>query len=895
MQSTNIGLLSPSFLDNTLQHEKAYWMQQLAKDLAVAEIPLDFQRPPQFEGELQRYALDIDPATQQKLFSVCKNTDMLVFTVLVAALKVCLHSYTGLEDITVGTPIHERYREVSSFNKILALRSRVEPTMTLRQLLASVKRTLSDAYANQKYPLDRILSLLGVALPENRSPLFSVAILLDSINDRAHIEHLRNDLTLDLSLCDGQLSGTIVYRTQLFKPATIAVFATHYLAIVRAMVEAPDQTIGQLELLSAAKRQQLLFDFNQTASEYPRQATIHQLFEAQVERTPDATALLYGQQRFSYRELNSRANQLAYHLRQLGVGPGQFVGVLMEHAPETVVGLLGVLKAGGAYVPLDPEHPAARLTFTLADAQVAVVLTQERLQPRLADYAGRVIRLDADWAALAEQPLDNPLPLASAEAIAYVIYTSGSTGNPKGVLIQHSALVNYICWARAVYTDGAPPAFPLYSSLAFDLTVTSIYTPLISGGQLVIYPQEGKVSPLLRILEDNLVDVVKLTPSHLALIKERDNRASRIKRLIVGGEALDTMLARSVHTSFGEQVEIINEYGPTEATVGCMIAIFDPVVDTRAFVPIGKPAANTQIYILDQALRPVPENVAGELYISGDGLAQGYLNQSTLTSERFIANPFVPGQRMYKTGDLARWLPEGVIDFIGRSDDQVKFHGYRIELNEIRHALQLYPQIRDSVVTIKQDRDGSAVLVAYYVAPEQLDVAQLRAFLATRLFEATIPNLFMRIDAIPLTVNGKIDYAQLPTLEELRQHSQRAYVAPRTPMETTLAEIWVQVLGVPQVGVYDNFFELGGHSLLAMQVFSRVRELFHIGLPLRTLFDAPTLEGMAALVEQHRQEQPLQVPETISKIDRSALTEADLAQLSDAEVEALLRGVVAEA
>ena len=447
-----------------------------------------------------------------------------------------------------------------------------------------------------------------------------------------------------------------------------------------------------------------------------------------------AAAVIDEEEVLTYHELEQRSDQLARHLQSIGVRPGAHIGISLEHSLETVVSILAVLKTGAAYVPLDPDHPRARLGFVIEDAQIGCILTQQRLKDRLpATSSVRFICVDTDWETIATGDEPVSLGVATPEDVAYVIYTSGSTGQPKGVRVQHKALVNYICWSKDVYVQDQPLDFALYSSLAFDLTVTSIYTPLVTGGKVFVYRQDERQSPIVRILEDKRVDVLKLTPSHLALIKDLDNSNRRIKRLIVGGEALQTELARRVYESFGGQVEIFNEYGPTETTVGCMIYRFDAEHDRQAVVPIGRPAANVQIYVLDEYLNPVPENVCGELYISGAGLAAGYLNREQLTQERFIANPFRDGEKMYRSGDIARRLTTGEIEYIGRRDEQVKFHGYRVELNEIRSALNKHAQVRDSVVMLHRDAGDNDVLVAYYVARQEVEPEQLREHLSEHI------------------------------------------------------------------------------------------------------------------------------------------------------------------
>ncbi|HEX8185564.1 MAG TPA: non-ribosomal peptide synthetase, partial [Blastocatellia bacterium] len=597
-----------------------------------------------------------------------------------------------------------------------------------------------------------------------------------------------------------------------------------------------------------------------TQSECPADKTINLLFEEQAERSPGDVALVHEGQALTYRQLNCRANQLARHLRKLGVGPGALVGVSLQHSFEMVIAVMGVLKSGAAYVPLEPAHPKGRAAFILKDARVAALLTQKDLAQGLETGYAKVVCLDEAWNVISQESEENLSSAINPCEIAYVIYTSGSTGTPKGVRIQHRSLVNYILWAAEIYLEGGRGDFALYSSLAFDLTVTSIYTPLVTGNRAIIYGSEREYA-VLRAIEDKEVKVLKLTPSHLSLIKDRDNRASAVKRLIVGGEALETQLARQTYDSFGGSVEIYNEYGPTEATVGCMIYRFDPEKDRRAYVPIGKPAANTQIYILDDLGNPVAENMTGELCIAGHGLAEGYLNRDELTSERFVENPYSPGTKMYRSGDLARWLPGAEVDFIGRRDEQVKFKGYRVELNETASALRQHPDIRESVVLMKRDAGGEDVMVAYYVSRNELEAADLRRFLRERIIEETIPNIFAHLKKMPLTLNGKANYQALPGLDEVRKRIKTRNTAARTASEEVLAAIWAEVLGISEVGIDDNFFELGGHSLLATRLISRAREVFGVDLAPKTLFESPTVAELARSIDAASSDvKALQVP-----------------------------------
>jgi amino acid adenylation domain-containing protein len=852
MNRLETGLISQTFVDDQLEQEKEYWLNKLAGDLPVTGLPLDFNRPAEFSDKREVHPLHIQPEDAARLLAICANKETLVFAILVSILKICLYKYTGVEDVIVGTGIHERYGEVASLNKVLALRSQVKGSLTVRELLEDVRRMLSEGYAHQKFPFKRVVELLNVESPGNQAPLFNVVVILENINNRANISHLMNDLTLVFSIADARIGGAVEYHPALFERKNIELFAEHYRTILRAVLDRPEAKIAELELLSPDKKHELVFAFNATQRVYPKNEPVHRLFEAQVQKTPQHIAAIFGAESLTYLELNQRANQLSRYLRTIGISRGGRVGIYLEHSLETLVALLGVLKAGGVYVPFEPAHPAARLAFMLEDAEIPVVLTQQQLLERIPCHGPKSICLDTAWPSIAAESEENLTDEVMGEDIAYIMYTSGSTGEPKGVIIQHAALTNYICWAAEVYQFKPETGVPLYSSLAFDLTVTSIYTPLVSGGRVIVYRQDRRASPLVEILCDERLEVLKLTPSHLSLIKDQDNSRSPIKRLIVGGEALETELANRIYRSFGQHVEIFNEYGPTEATVACMIHKFDPVFDTRAFVPIGRPAGNAQTYILDKDLRPVAENIVGDLYISGDGLAQGYLNRDSLTSERFIENPFLPQSRMYKSGDLARWLPEGIIEFVGRADEQVKFHGYRVELNALRCSLNRHPRVKDSIVLVTKDQNEHDIMMAYYVARQELEMGELRAFLSETIIEEMLPNVFVHLRKLPLTLNGKVNYRALPTIEEARKRLKRTFVAPQSPTEKALAEIWTEVLGVEQVGLYDNFFELGGHSLLATLIVSRVREVLDVELPLRDLFIIPTVAGLAEHIETLR-------------------------------------------
>lgn len=852
----------------TLERELTFWKEQLAGAPPLLDLPTDRPRPPvqTYRGAAESFALSQELSQRLKALSQKQGTTM--FMLLLAAFQTLLYRYTNEDDIVVGTTVANRERSeieplIGFFVNMLAQRADCSGNPPFLELLHQVRETTLRAYAHQTAPFEKLVQELRPKRNLGYLPLFQAVfsfhnqptlteltlsgLTLSVLQSQVTTSQI--DLLLDLSENTEGLQGSVQSNADLFDRTTIVRMIAHLRSLLEAITADPNQRLSDLPMLSVEETEQLAA-CNQTQTASRRDTCIHQLVEAQVKATPDAIAAIFRGELLSYAELNRRANQLSHHLRMEGVKPGDLIGICLEHSFEELVGLLAVLKAGSGYVALDPEHPSQRLSFALADAKVAAVLTQEKLADSLRSSGQPVICLDRDWSTISQQPeLDDQVDV-NPDSLAYVIYTSGSTGEPKGVGISHRSLVNYVSWANDIYLRGDSLAFALYSSLAFDLTVTSIYVPLITGNQIVIFRGGPKGAQLEQIVADGQVGVCKLTPSHLTLIKDRDNRQSSVKRFILGGEALGTQLSRQIEESFGGDVEIFNEYGPTEATVGCMIYKYDAINDTGENVPIGRPAANVNLYVLDRWLQPVATNVTGELFISGPGLAQGYLQRPSLTAERFIPNPFVPGDRMYRTGDLSRRLASGDLEYLGRQDQQVKFHGHRIELNEIRWALKKHPQVRDCAVLIRKDKSGHDVLVAYYVSRQELDSGQLQDFLSEMLIAETIPNFLVHLSKLPLTLNGKINYEALPSLEETKQRMPRVYTPARTSQEVSLAAIWSAVLSLERVGIEENFFDLGGHSLLAAQIIHRINQAFDIELPMRVIFDQPTIAGLALSIEE---------------------------------------------
>ncbi len=714
----------PAYVDY-VRHERAfrdttsfakaerYWAEKLATPVQSLNFYDRAPRNPTHRTERVVCDLEVERTARLKAIAAEKgihtlNAELSLYNILVTLFTAYLHRMSGNHQIMLGSPFHNRptpaFKEtIGVFIEVCSLRLEVAKDDTFTSLLQKVMQESLDALRNALPGTSRaeynrayevLLNFVNVTFPPFAGMQPEVEWVHSGYGDRDH--------ALRLQVHDFNGTGSYKlhfdFNTHIFTEPQRQLAIQQFLRVVDAFLENREQPINRISLLTADEHGRLIEAFNQSAADYPADQTIIQLFEAQVTRTPAAPALRLGDSSLTYTELNARANQLAHHLHAMGVDLGSPVVIGMEHSLEVVIAILGVLKAGGAYVPIDPAYPPERAQVILDDLGLApIFLTQGHLQNKFAGLNARLLTLDG----LSDQAAANLLPTATPDDLAYILYTSGSTGKPKGVMIEHRSLVNYIWWARAQYLDGQVRDFALFSSLSFDLTVTSIFTPLITGGQLIVYPEDSGVRgmSILKVIEEGVVDVVKLTPAHLTLIREMDFTQTRIKVFIVGGEDFKTELARAISAAFHHQVAIYNEYGPTEATVGCMIHRFDPA-ETALSVPVGVPGANAQIYVLDSQLIPVPTGIIGEMYIGGDGLARGYLNRPELTAERFIANPFQPETHLYKTGDLARWTTAGTLEFLGRADHQVKVGGARIELGEIESRLATHPQIKESLVTV---------------------------------------------------------------------------------------------------------------------------------------------------------------------------------------------------
>ena len=870
-----------------LSNQLNYWKQQLNHAPELLNLPLDRPRPSiqTFQGKTVEFNLP-EPLSQ-KLRVLANQSGTTLFMTLLAGFALLLHRLSGQSEIVIGSPIANRSRNeianlIGCFVNTLALKANFADNPRFNSLLQQVKETTLQGYENQDVGFEQIVEILNPERSPSYSPLFQVAFTLQNVQLEqlslagVNVQPLelerataKFDLTLTIKETASGLIGYWNYNTDLFDPETIARIAGHFTTLLEGIVANPEQRISTLPILTEQEKYQLLVEWNNTERDYPRDNCIHQLFEEQVERTPDAIALVFKEQQLTYKELNERANQLAHYLRELGVQPDTLVGICLDRSLEMIIGILGILKSGGAYVPLDPKYPQERLAYIFSDARLKLLLTTAKHNSQLPSHQAQTIFWDQDLSKIALASNLNPINHGTAENLAYIIYTSGSTGRPKGVQIAHRGLCN-LAKSQVEILNVQPESRVLqFASINFDASIWEVLMALTSGGRLCLGTSESLLPgrSLFDLLEKQGITHVTLPPSALAVMPQEKLPALEV--LVVAGEAISTDLVKQ----WSNQVRLFNAYGPTEGTV-CATIVECKSVECKSSsntVSIGRPLPNTEVYILDEYGQIVPVGVPGELHIGGAGLARGYLNQPELTKEKFIANPFkgAKSARLYRTGDLVRYLPtlkdtasrpegsplghNGNIEFIGRIDNQVKIRGFRIELGEIESVLNSHPQVNQAVVVANEDISGDQRLVAYVVKSSATGAnSEIRQFLEQKLPAYMVPSALVELAKLPLTPNGKVDRLALEKLEvEFTREDE--YFAPRNPHEEILANIFAEVLNLESVGVRDNFFELGGHSLLATKVVVRIRQTFQRELSLVSLFENPTVAQLApqiALADQ---------------------------------------------
>ncbi|HEX5887025.1 MAG TPA: amino acid adenylation domain-containing protein [Pyrinomonadaceae bacterium] len=854
--------------DDELKRQLDYWRKHLAGAPHSVDLPTDCVRPAQMNYQGSTCVFELSAELSESLTALSRREGATLFMTLLAAFQALLWRYTGQNDIVVGTPVANRNREeledlIGFFVNTLALRTDCSGDPTFRELLGRVREVSLGAYAHQDLPFELLVEELQPVRDLSRNPLFQIVFDLQNAPAPAleltgltlypyefTSDSTRFDLELHLTSLPEGIIGALVYSTNLFTESTIRQLAERYRMILEAVVADPEQRVSRIELLTSAEREKLLFEWNDTERSFPSESCIPELFETWARRTPNKIALAFGEERVTYEELNRRANQLAHYLATYGVSEETRIGIYIERSVEMIVAVLGVLKAGATYVPLELSYPEQRLLFMLDDAGVQLVLSVTALEEKLPAHRAPVILLDSEWLLIAEQSEDNPQRNITPEHLAYIVYTSGSTGTPKGVAVPHRGVVRLVS-GNDYASFGADEVFLQFAPLAFDASTFEIWGSLLNGAQLVLMPAGvASLADLGRALAHYRVTTLWLTAGLFhQMVDEQLEALTPLTQLLAGGDVLSRSHVKKFLDA-APSCKLINGYGPTEnTTFTCCYVMDQQVSDYAVSVPIGRPIANTQVFILDKNLQLSPPGVLGELYAGGDGLARGYHGSATLTADRFIPNPFSsePGARLYRTGDVARYLPDGNIEFIGRADEQVKVRGYRIELGEVETALAHAPGVRQTAVVARDYGAGDKRLIAYVAGNVAVD--QLQKTLRAALPDYMVPFAFVVLDQLPLTPNGKVDRRALPSPDEVHKPSDAVYAAPRTPVEELLAGIWTDVLKIERVSLNDNFFELGGHSLLVTRLVSRAEAHFGVELPLKLFFESATLSEQAAQVE----------------------------------------------
>ncbi|MBX3253272.1 MAG: amino acid adenylation domain-containing protein [Chitinophagaceae bacterium] len=854
-----------------LEDHKQYWLKHLEGELPVLDFPGDRPRPATKTYRGGIISRIINPETGKSLKTLSQSQGCTLFMGLLASVKALLYRYTGQEDIILGSSIANREHadledQIGFYVNTLALRTRFSGQDSFTELLERVKEVTLGAYEHQSYPFDDLVESIDLKRDMSRSTLFDVMVVLPSaaIESSATPQNLGDikvsnyevkghavskfDFTFFFTESEERLELRLSYNRDIYDKETIERLTDHLECLIREVLLSPDRSISQIEYISDGERRELLEEFGMSSQTYPEDRTVVDLFEEQVLRTPQEIALVCEDRQISYRELNERSNRLAGYLREeCGVKANDIVGLLLDRSEKMVIALLGVLKAGGAYVAIEPEYPQERKAFIVKDTGIKALITQSEYIFDLDYYDGHVFAIDIQLEGLPE-PSPSPVTKSSVDDLAYVVYTSGSTGQPKGVMINHVSLLDYYYSIMSRTNMGSCKSFGLVSTLAADLGNTVLYPCLLTGGSLRIFSTAEVMNAGL--MKDAIVDCLKIVPSHWKALQEKEELFAPAKCLIFGGEQLTDDVIERIRKGKGN-CHVYNHYGPSETTIGKLIKRVD-VYDLSTRLSLGTPFGNTEIYILSEDGLLQPVGVSGEICIGGKGLARGYLNRPELTEEKFVPNPYRPGERMYRTGDIGRWMADGNIEFLGRRDDQVKIRGYRIELGEIESVVQGYEGISSSVVVVRSNAEGDKELVCYVISSAELKEEELRLYLRDRLPQYMIPLYFVQLESLPLTANGKIDRNRLPAPHE---SSGVEYIAPRTEIEQKLSEIWSEVLGKERIGVRDDFFQLGGHSLKATRLASQLYKAFDVKVDFNGLFTHTVLEDQAIMIAETKRTQ----------------------------------------
>ncbi|MBX9258979.1 amino acid adenylation domain-containing protein [Desmonostoc muscorum CCALA 125] len=875
--------------------EKIYWLNKLSGELPETNLMLDYVRPLFSSGKKKSLSFDLSNDLSQAIIKLAKGSYFSIYLILVSALKILLPKYTRNNDLILGIPVYEKIATDDVNSKVIPLRTQVAPELSFKDFVLRVKDVAIAAYIHQNYDFNQLINLLEIPTTPNRCPIFDIVVLLENIHQKTKLNQLSNDITISFTVNGESISVDIEYSEYLFQNENIKLMSRCYVNVLESCLNNVNIQISDIVFLKDSEQENLLKKYNNNTKHYPLEQTINELFEKQVSETPNNIAVVHEQTKLTYQELNHRANQLAALLRKLGIGKGEFIGIFKDRDINFLIAILAIYKAGGAYVPIDSTYPANRIKYMLSNSEVRFLLTDSSLLNILSDLVedcsqlSSIICLDSlinDRTVLGDRaglkiynkldfehlPSDNIKPINDAADPAYMLYTSGSTGLPKGAIVRHDGAINHIYAQFDELQLTEEFCFLQSAPSSTDISVWQFLAPLLIGGKTVIVDVETVAIPdkLFKVLQSEKITVVELVPalfgglleytSHLE-IQERE--LPHLKWMMVVGEPVSVSWVNKWLQIYPE-IKIVNAYGPTEAADDVtQFIVNQPFGENQRTVPIGKPLANLNLYILDEQMELLPIGAPGEICVSGIGVGPGYWKNQEKTNLSFVPNPFphmrkkLPPNRqdlIYKTGDLGRWMPDGNIEFLGRIDHQVKIRGFRVELGEIETFLNQHPNVRKNVVIVQEDEPGNLLIVAYVVTKIEPvpSISELRNFLKEKLPDHMLPSAFVMLENLPLAPSGKVDRKALPKPDNLRPVLETAYVLPRNEMEHTIADIWQKILKVEKIGIQDNFFDLGGHSLNVLQVYSKLREVFKPDLAITDLFKYPTITSISRYLNQEK-------------------------------------------
>lgn len=844
--------------------EREYWLEKLSGELTRSTFPFDNIESEKNDYQPGTFKFRFDNRFNTRLMQLRNQSDARLFMVLTAGVLLTLYKYTGNKDLLVGTSIEKQDMEGDFINTVLVLRNLLNSKASFKELLLNVRSTIMDAHQHSNFPLDTLTYELNLPT-EDLSALFDVVILLENIHSREYLSHIKNNITFSFSRVEETVEGCLEYNALLYKPETIERIVNHFTSLLEKVMFNLDRPLGEVEMLFPAEKKQLLEDFNGTASSYPSETPLHCLFEEQVEKTPGSRALVFEGKEMAYGELNLKANRLARFLREKGVGPDTVVGLMTDISIEMIVGMMAILKAGGAFLPIEPEYPQERIGYMYRDSNISIILADnaETMATLTADagnggigFTGLAVNLE-DEALYSEEHGDgsNLECLCNAENLAYVIYTSGSTGKPKGVMVRHRNIVNQIDgFKKMFYSGDVIFNHILMAPFTFDPSVQHVFSPLTYGAPLFLLPKGLKEDPqrLLAFMKENRIDIFDAVPSQIDMLLELtdDLGGLEFEFILLAGEVFSRNLFTRIYDRFTSR-KILNVYGPTEAAINTTMYTCEEedLHGLLPTIPIGKPLMNYKVLILDKDLNPCPIGVPGELHIGGEGVSRGYINNPQLTMDKFIKNPFADDETLYCSGDFARWLPGGDLEFLGRLDHQVKIRGQRIELEEVELQLMKHPFVKEAVVIAREDKNKIKYLSAYMVADGNLPIADVRVFLAEQLPHYMVPGHFVEVERMPLTPNGKVDRAELLKIERTMKVDAE-YVPPGDEIEKKLAEIWQEELEMEQVGIKDDYFNVGGDSIKSIRLLNVINEALESDLKIVDLYENSTIEELAAVIRK---------------------------------------------